>query len=53
MTITDAITEIDDIDITHIKQTLIIGIAFELGGRISDNNKLNITIERRIVISKI
>ncbi len=52
MTSTDATTESDDITIIHIKQIVIIGIAFELGGIISDISKLNIMIERRIVISK-
>jgi hypothetical protein len=52
MTNTDAITEIADITITQIKYIVIIGIPVELGGRISDISKLNMTTERRIVISK-
>lgn len=52
MTMTEATTETVDITMTHKKYTVIIGMAFELGGSISDISKLNITTERRMVISR-
>ena len=52
MTRTEAITEKVDMSMTQRKYMVMIGMALELGGRISDMTKLNMTIERRMVISK-
>jgi C-terminal processing protease CtpA/Prc len=47
-----ATTDIEHIHITVAKYITIVGKAVELAGIMPEINKLNITIERRIVISK-
>lgn len=51
MTNTEAVTDIVDIHITLRKYIVIIGIAVELCGIISEIRRLNVMTERRIVIS--
>ena len=52
MTRTDATTDTVDMHMTHKKYREIIGTAEELGGMISDSTRLNMTTERRMVISE-
>lgn len=52
MTSTDAMTEIVDMTMMQRKYLVMIGTAAELGGKISDINKLNMITDRRMVISR-
>lgn len=52
MTRTDATTDNVDMHITQRKYREIIGTALELGGKISESTRLNMTTDSRMVISK-